>query len=297
MKLELGTVLVASDLSDGSDEIVRSAAALASVAGAALRVLHALELDAAPYVETAGLDASFRGRIERVERELDEQIQRVAGDRVPVTGRVVLDTVHRALLAESESVGADVIVLGPHRKRPAADGVLGSTADRVIRSSTVPSLVLRGDLTLPLPLRRVVTPLDMSEPGRMAVSVAAAWLGALGQNGELHVVHVVPRVFTSDEFSIDIDGIRAALHEQVVAAVGTESEGLTVTDEVVWGERVADDIVRYANEREADLVVLATHGQGAFKRLLIGSVAADVARHASGPVLLVPPAMWRDDGD
>lgn len=295
MKLELGTVLVASDLSDGSDEIVRSAAALASVAGAALRVLHALELDAAPYVETAGLDASFPRRIERVERQLDEQIQRVAGDRVPVTGRVVLDTVHRALLAEAESAGADVIVLGPHRKRPVADGVLGSTADRVIRSSTVPSLVLRGDLTLPL--RRVVTPLDMSEPGRKAVSVAAAWLRALGQNGELHVVHVVPRVFTSAEFSIDIDGIRAALHEQVGAAIGTESEGMTVTDEVVWGERVADDIIRYADDRDADLVVLATHGQGAFKRLLIGSVAADVVRHASGPVLLVPPAMWRDDDD
>jgi universal stress protein E len=294
-KLELGTVLVASDLSEGGEEIVRSAAALALVAGADLRVLHVLELDAAPYMEMAGLDASFPGRIERAERQLEEQIERIAGNRVPATGKVVIDTVHRALLAEAESVGADVIVLGPHRKRPVVDGLLGSTADRVIRNSRIPSLVLREALTLTLPLRRVVTPLDMSEPGRAAVSVAAAWLRALGEGGELCVVHVVPHVFTDDELSIDITPIRAAMHEQVSRAVGGAEAGISVRDEVIRGERVADEIVRYATDQRADLVVLATHGQGAFKRHLIGSVAADVLRHASGPVLLVPPAMWRED--
>lgn len=291
-KLEVGTVLVATDLSEASDVIVRSAAALAEVAGAELRALHVLELDAAPYVELAGLDASFPGRIQSVERQLEQQLSRALGGRVPATGKVVIDTVHRALLAEAEAVGAGVIVLGAHRKRPVADGLLGSTADRVIRNARVPSLVLRGDLSLPL--RRVVAPMDFSEPSLAALSVAADWCRSLGQPGELRVVHVVPRVFIGDEFSIDRGSIEKALHDRVADTLSGEGDGITVTDEVVWGERVADDIVRYAREFDADLLVLGTHGQGAFKRLLIGSVAAHVVRHASGPVLLVPPAMWRD---
>lgn len=292
-KLELGTVLVATDLSEGSDAIMRSAAALAAVAGADLRALHVMELEAAPYVELAGVDASFPGRIQSVEGELDQQLSRVLGGRVQASGKVVIDTVHRALLAEAESVGAGVIVLGAHRKRPVADGVLGSTADRVIRNATVPSLVLRGDMSLPL--RRVVAPMDFSEPSRAAVSLAADWCRALGDGGELRVVHVVPRVFIGDEFSIDRGAIEKGLHDQVTDMLSGSGEGIDVTEEVVWGEGVADDIIQYARERDADLLVIGTHGHGAFKRLLIGSVAAHVVRHASGPVLLVPPAMWRDD--
>lgn len=290
-KLDLGTVLVASDLTDGSDEIVRSASALAAVAGARLEVLHVMELEAAPYIEMAGLEGSFPGRIEAAERTLEEQIRTLGDDRVQVTGKVVIDTVHRAVLSRAEEVGADVIVLGPHRKRSMADGLLGSTADRVIRSAKVPSLIIRGSFKLPL--RRVVTPVDLSDPARQALGVAAQWCRALGEAAEVRVVHVVPKAFGTDEFNLDIGGIQRALHEQVEMSFADAPAGVAVTEEVVWGEQPSEDIVHYASAQEADLIVLATHGQGAFKRLLIGSVAAHVARHASGPVLLVPPAIWQ----
>lgn len=294
-KLDLSTVLVASDLGETSDGVLRAAAALASVAGARLRVLHVLELDATPYVEIAGLDTGFPGRIAAAERALEEQIGRVVGARVPVSGTVTIDTVHRALVSEAEGVGAGLIVLGPHRRRGAVDGLLGSTADRVVRGARVPSLVVRGELNLPL--RRVVTPLDMSEPAEAALAASAQWCSALGKAAELRVVHVVPVSVAGDEISIGRAAIERALHENVVNSLGPDTASVTVTEEVVWGEQPAAGIVRYAQEQRADLVVLATHGRGAFKRLLIGSVASHVVRHASGPVLLVPPAVWKgDDG-
>jgi nucleotide-binding universal stress UspA family protein len=46
-------------------------------------------------------------------------------------------------------------------------------------------------------------------------------------------------------------------------------------------------------ESGADLVVLGTHGLGGFDRLVIGSVASDVVRHAPCSVLVVPPAATR----
>jgi nucleotide-binding universal stress UspA family protein len=48
------------------------------------------------------------------------------------------------------------------------------------------------------------------------------------------------------------------------------------------------EIVRFAQEHGADLIVMGTHGYGAVKRFLLGSVADRVVRQAHCPVLVVP---------
>lgn len=61
------------------------------------------------------------------------------------------------------------------------------------------------------------------------------------------------------------------------------------------------EIVRLAEDYEADLVVVGTHGRTGFERMLVGSVAETVVRHASCPVLVVrsevdaEPTSARDD--
>jgi nucleotide-binding universal stress UspA family protein len=65
-----------------------------------------------------------------------------------------------------------------------------------------------------------------------------------------------------------------------------------VREELLWGENAAAEVVRYARDEDADLLVLATHGYGAVKRALLGSVASAVARDAHCCVLMVPPALW-----
>jgi nucleotide-binding universal stress UspA family protein len=47
------------------------------------------------------------------------------------------------------------------------------------------------------------------------------------------------------------------------------------------------EIVKAAKEWPADLIVIASHGRGGVERLLLGSVAEAVMRHASCPVLVV----------
>jgi len=49
----------------------------------------------------------------------------------------------------------------------------------------------------------------------------------------------------------------------------------------------ADDIVRLANENGADLIVIGTHGRTGVMRVLMGSVAESIMRHASCPVLTI----------
>jgi len=57
----------------------------------------------------------------------------------------------------------------------------------------------------------------------------------------------------------------------------------------VHGEAAAE-IVRVAKEKGADLIVLSSHGRTGLGRILFGSTAEAVVRHASCPVLVVKPA-------
>ena len=231
---------------------------------------------------------------------LDEQIRRTVRPGVDVASQeVVIHVAYRAILDRADAVDADLLVLGAHRKRPLGDAFLGSTADRVIRSARAPCLVVRGPLSLPL--RRVMVPLDLSEPALGALDVALEWsesLGPLSEDGtpapELIVLHVIPQVFDFEAATVKGAVIGPELRRAVGAArarVGGASP-IHVREEVHWDDSPAEEIVRTADAEKVDLVVLGTHGYGALKRALIGSVASGVARGASCPVLLVPPALW-----
>ena len=207
----------------------------------------------------------------------------------PRTRELVLDLAHRAVLARVKAVDADLVVLGPHRGRPGAAALLGSTADRVIRTSPVPCLVVRGRLALPL--SRVVVPLDLEDPSPGALDAGFRWLSGLGTGAELAVVHVVPPVAAPGAFPRDRVALAPPLHAAVEASRSAHPE-VRVREELVWGGAPAEEIAAYAGRERAELVVIATHGRGGLRRALLGSVASRVAASAPCPVLMVPPSGW-----
>jgi nucleotide-binding universal stress UspA family protein len=59
---------------------------------------------------------------------------------------------------------------------------------------------------------------------------------------------------------------------------------------VVEAADVPRAVVEYAHAQKADYIAMATHGRSGLRRLLLGSVAEQVVRHAHVPVLLYPPS-------
>jgi nucleotide-binding universal stress UspA family protein len=124
---------------------------------------------------------------------------------------------------------------------------------------------------------------------------------ARDQQAQLRVVHVVDTmpVVTGDAY-VDFDGYRAARLDEardalahvtaVIVAAGSTVEPTLVTGE---GVSAADAILNEATRWSADLIVIGTHGRGGLRRLLMGSVAEGIVRHAPVPVLL----MHAIDGD
>jgi nucleotide-binding universal stress UspA family protein len=68
--------------------------------------------------------------------------------------------------------------------------------------------------------------------------------------------------------------------------MGVGADDIT-TDIVTDFSSIPQAIVRYASNKNADLIVMGTTGRTGLKRFLIGSVAESVVRHAHGPVLVV----------
>jgi nucleotide-binding universal stress UspA family protein len=140
----------------------------------------------------------------------------------------------------------------------------------------------------------IVVAVDFS-PTSLDTLEAACEL-ARPHHGRVHLVHVVPDPFHLP-YTIEPTGInwsevsrrwtadaRTQL-EQLAAHVPADQETRTIA--VVSGAP-ASEIMRYARDQNADVIVLGSHGHGFMERLMLGSVAERVVRHAACPVLLVP---------
>lgn len=141
-----------------------------------------------------------------------------------------------------------------------------------------------------LPFRRIHCPTDFSEPSYKALKAANEF--ALHFSAVLVLVHVVPLVIdipTSADFYSPLDLLKAeadakkALQEVVEKRV---SEKLRIRTKVVTGNP-ADEIVKIADDENANIIVIATHGLTGWRRLIFGSVAEKVVRLAPCPVLTI----------
>lgn len=144
---------------------------------------------------------------------------------------------------------------------------------------------------------RILAAVDGSDASRHALTHAIGLAGRL--SAQLRIVHVLDLNWLppGPELAVNSDELIAARRgagEQILAAAreaaekaGSAAEFALLETEAPT-EHVAESIVREAERWAAEVVVLGTHGRRGVQRLLLGSVAEQVARRASTPVLLVP---------
>jgi len=145
-----------------------------------------------------------------------------------------------------------------------------------------------------LPFKKILCPTDFSEPALTALKHA----GELARHfsAELIVVHVIPPVpgphaFPDPQMVTTFD---VPLYQQELAISAEKvlkelvshqvSPEVRTRDLVTTGE-AAPEILRIAHQEHVDLIVIASHGQTGWRRLVFGSVAEKVVRQATCPVL------------
>ena len=139
-------------------------------------------------------------------------------------------------------------------------------------------------------LKKVLVPIDFSEPSLKALKYAVAFAGRF--DASIWLVYVVePASFLNDVRNVPLAvsdrEVANKLHHRLVMLARKEIDPLTPVHPLVCIGKPFDQIVRTAKTFKTDLIIIATHGRTGFKRAVLGSTAERVVQHAPCPVLVV----------
>lgn len=149
-------------------------------------------------------------------------------------------------------------------------------------------------MTALTPVRKILVPVDFSEPSERALSYALELASRL--DAHVLVMHVwePPRAVGPDFglYPIGQGEVQQILEEEVSRrlkrfagqAVGADDPQ---PDTLVVQGIPYEAIVDAAEGRQIDLIVMGTHGRSGLKHFFLGSVAEKVVRHAACPVLTI----------
>jgi nucleotide-binding universal stress UspA family protein len=233
-----------------------------------------------PFLAPEAGPAGLLGLDEEVRRNLKAYVERtavrVAADSGVSVVPVLLDgPVVPVITQYAITQVARLVVMTTHGRGGVSRMFLGSVADRLIRHLRCPAILATPGASLPRPRaagerRRALIPLDGS---RLAESI----------------IDKVLAVYPPREVLLDLLSVTGATEYLRTVAARLRELDVTVHTEVLVDEQVAHAVVRYAEERHADLIAVATHGVAGIERAFIGSVADKIVRSANVPVLVWNP--------
>lgn len=185
------------------------------------------------------------------------------------------------LLKKSGTV--DLIVMSSHGRSDYDRLVMGSVAEKVVRGSECPVLVVKERLPRLRDIRRILVPVDGFELSLYALPEALRLAGDLG--AELVLCQINEAVGVDlGLLSREKEEEEMREHLQKVADAIEFDGGVRLVCDFGSAARTLLSVVEREN---VDLVVMSSHGRGGFNRWLCGSVAENLTRHSTSPVLLV----------
>ncbi|HEY9505081.1 MAG TPA: universal stress protein [Gemmatimonadales bacterium] len=284
----LHTIVVPLDGSRFAEQALEPAHRIAHRLNAVLELAHVHEPPVSVYASGAPvldsrLDVDLVANA-RAYLDLVAERERLRA-KVQVNATLLEGPVVEALADHAARLDGASIVMTTHGRGGLGRALLGSVADGVVRSSSVPVLTIKARKdaepgTAAGEFSRVLVPLAGTDFGAEIIDLAVAIAGS--ERVEYTLLHVLapPPVMPPPEPVLEW------LHD---LAAPLRARGIEVSTEVTFEASAARAILKLVEERGIGMVAMTTHGDRGVKRLLLGSVADKVLRSVPAPVLLVRP--------
>lgn len=296
--LKIDNLLVPIDFSPASLQAIQSALPLAKQFRAEVHLVHVFEPDY-PLASMVAMPLIVPelevGR--RVRRHLKDVAAKYGIKFGPQNIHALRGRPFEEICRLAREGSADLISISTRGNTGLKHLLLGSTAERVVRYSPCPVLVVRPPkgkaARRRVAFKKILVPIDFSECSAQGLEYAKAL--ARKFKARLILLHVVhPQYYvTNDEYmKFDLPALmeeteKAAEKQMRELRRRTDWNGIkveTLLETGHPGQRICDE----AKDRGADLVVTSTHGTTGLKHALLGSTAEFVVRHSTCPVLVVP---------
>jgi nucleotide-binding universal stress UspA family protein len=296
-------VLCSVDFSDASRGALRYAGLIAKQAGTPLAVLTVID----PLLEEAADLQIGRGHLrDDTQRELQRFVTRAFAQNGPPpdvhievrTGRPATE-----ILRLSRERGSDLIVMSSHGLTGVRKMFFGSTAERVLRETTIPVLVTPAGDQGPLrpedvqgSVRRVLLPVDLTGPSTQQLRVAQRIASDLSVPLLLlHVVEPLRAILPPRVHLPNVDAERRDRAERTLADLLATLPAATRTEALVVFGEPSEEIAKVAADRSAGLIVMGLHSSELLGPRM-GSVTYRVLCLAPKLVLALPPVLDESSG-
>lgn len=288
----LSHIVAPTDFSGPSRHAVERAARLAREHGARLHLLHVVHAGALERLRALlGADDTVEsGLIQDATRQLEVLAADLGMEQIPgVATSLRQGSVLTEVEAQADAIGAELVVLGARGAGFVRRIALGTTAERMLRTTRRPLLVVKQKAHEPY--RRVLVPVDFSASSAAAIALARR----VAPGAFLVLLHAYEVPFESRMHLAGVDAksieryraqakqlAHQRLHEEAAAAglrPGQWRPCLVMQDPSLA-------VVEQEQEADCDLIVIGKHGAGMVEDFLLGSVTKHVLAESAGDVLV-----------
>jgi nucleotide-binding universal stress UspA family protein len=282
-------IVCATDFGVPSTSAMRHAAAMARTFGGTLDLVHAWDLT----LELPDDRASMRHDVLVASRstshaKLDAAVAELSAHGVRATAALVEGRAERAIKAYAEARHADLLVVGSEALDGLARVMLGSVAERLVRTCEVPVLVVPRTVTAApggrFAPREIVVPTDLS-PGSTEMTRLAAQLSS-STGASLTIVHAwdAPPYYLEDGDAMKATVRRIPEHVEDWLR-DTFDETRPKLETIILRGDPNEVIHGLCRVRAPDLVMMATAGRRGLPHFMLGSVTERAIRALALPVM------------
>lgn len=311
--ITLRTILVPIDFSPESLKTLRYARLLGRRFSATLRLVHVVNLPRRFQPPAAMLPRAASEELARSTKEHLQHLKILAAEFSlpprPNPGIVRFGAPAEEISDVARETQSDLIVIATRGYTGLKHAFLGSTTERVVRTAACPVLVVREKekhaagkrprrAQMAVQFRKILVPVDFSSASRLGVDYALGFAQEFRASVVLFhsvfvPVYVLGHEYTAREVSkLIADQEQYAGAEMEKLAREVSGKGPKVKTQVAFGSPV-EQISDYVKKENVDLIITSTHGRSGLQRLIIGSTAEHIVRHAACPVLVVPNRLAR----
>jgi len=283
-------ILVPTDFSDLSLKAIKVANKYASIFDGSISLMHShipiTELDE-PYA--IGMSSKIYQEYEEIEESIRKKLNAISDEHIDkkFKGDVLVHIGNPAQSVVEVSEEHDIIIMSTHGRTGFSRFLLGSVAEKVLRMSKIPVMVVENESDVG-DFKNILVTTDFSENAVAAYPKALELAKKTG--GSVDILHILSfDQFEDDETDPSIKKIR----EQRMNLIEKEHFH-ELGDKVSSYTLVSDDspheaILKYTKSTPYNLIIMSTVGKTGINYLMMGSTTANVVRHVETAVLSVRP--------
>lgn len=288
-------ILAATDFSNGSEASLKMAARLADIRNERLDVIHCIDLDRyTPYGDFEDVYGESPDELEeRARKRLSEQVASLDSvSNSDVKLYVQFSSAADGLIDVGSSNDYSLLAVGAIGQGRVERLLVGSTAEEVVRRSTIPVLITPPDAETDQ-LEEILIPTDFSECSKKSFQLAIGF--AKPSDARLHALHsyILPSDAMApvgaeplEDQADRYENFRSERLKDFLDEFQSDLGDLSVS--IDWKTTTPDEaILEKVEESDIDLLVMGTRGHSGIKKWIMGSTTQKVLRQIPCPMLTV----------